>query len=90
VKQSLSEGKNSRLFFCGGVSASDITLLFVCNVFASLFVMILDHKALVALLGAGFLLLTGLYTFYSLKKLRFLLLMQTTNPLIEKEIMLAC
>ncbi|NCW11664.1 MAG: lysine transporter LysE [Chitinophagia bacterium] len=64
IKQSLTKGKTAGYLFVAGVSASDITLLFVCNVFASLFVMILDHKALVALLGAGFLLLTGLYTLF--------------------------
>lgn len=64
LKQSLTKGKQAGYLFVAGVSASDISLLFICNVFASWFVLILDHKALVALLGAGFLLLTGLYTLF--------------------------
>jgi len=64
LKQSLTKGKQAGYIFVAGVSVSDISLLFICNVFASWFVLILDHKALVALLGAGFLLLTGLYTLF--------------------------
>ena len=64
LKQSLTKGKQAGYIFVAGVSASDISLLFICNVFESWFVLILDHKALVALLGAGFLLLTGLYTLF--------------------------
>jgi threonine/homoserine/homoserine lactone efflux protein len=64
LKQSLTAGKKSGYAFVAGVSSSDISLLFICNVFTSLFSLVLTHKALIALFGAGFLLITGLYTLF--------------------------
>jgi len=64
IKQSLTGGKKAGYAFVAGVSSSDISLLLVCNLFTSLFSLVLTHKALIALLGAGFLLLTGLYTLF--------------------------
>lgn len=62
IKQSLTNGHKAGYAFVAGVSASDIVLLFICNVFTSLFAIVLNHKATIAMLGAGFLLLMGLYT----------------------------
>jgi threonine/homoserine/homoserine lactone efflux protein len=62
IKQSLTNGHKAGYAFVAGVSASDISLLFICNVFTSLFTMVLNHKNIIALGGAGFLLLLGLYT----------------------------
>ncbi len=62
LKQSLTNGHRAGYAFVAGVSASDISLLFVCNFFTSLFTLVLTHKNLIALGGAGFLLLLGLYT----------------------------
>ena len=62
IKQSLTNGHKAGYVFVAGVSASDMVLLFICNVFTSLFAIVLNHKATIALLGAGFLLLMGLYT----------------------------
>jgi threonine/homoserine/homoserine lactone efflux protein len=62
LKQSLTNGRKAGYAFVAGVSASDITLLIVCNVFTALFTLVLSHKAIVAMIGAGFLLLMGLYT----------------------------
>ncbi|MFY8166876.1 MAG: LysE family translocator [Sediminibacterium sp.] len=62
IKQSLANGHKAGYAFVAGVSSSDIVLLFICNVFTSLFVIVLTHKAVIAMLGAGFLLLMGLYT----------------------------
>lgn len=62
LKQSLTNGKKAGYAFVAGVSSSDITLLFICNVFTSFFAVVLSHKAIIALCGAGFLLLMGLYT----------------------------
>ncbi len=64
IKQSLTHGKRSGYAFVAGVSTSDISLLLVCNLFTSLFELVLEHKATIALLGAGFLLITGLYTLF--------------------------
>jgi threonine/homoserine/homoserine lactone efflux protein len=69
LKQSLTNGHKAGYAFVAGVSASDISLLIVCNVFTELFNLVLSHKAQVAMVGAGFLLLMGLYTLF-LKKIK--------------------
>ena len=70
LKQSLTNGRKAGYIFVAGVSASDITLLTICNIFTVLFAMVLTHKAIIAMLGAGFLLLMGLYTLF-FKKVKF-------------------
>ena len=69
IKQSLTNGKTAGYAFVAGVSSSDMVLLFVCNVFTSLFNLVLNHKSSIALAGAGFLLIMGLYTLF-FKKLK--------------------
>jgi threonine/homoserine/homoserine lactone efflux protein len=69
IKQSLTNGKASGYAFVAGVSSSDMLLIFICNVFTSLFDLVLNHKSTIALAGAGFLLLMGLYTLF-FKKLK--------------------
>jgi threonine/homoserine/homoserine lactone efflux protein len=64
IKRSLSDGKIAGYAFVAGVSLSDIALVILCNVFAGVFSMALQHKALIALFGAGFLLVTGIYTLF--------------------------
>jgi len=54
IKQSLTNGKRSGYAFVAGVSSSDFVLLFICNVFTSLFNLVLNHKSAIALAGAGF------------------------------------
>ena len=70
LKQSLTNGHKAGYIFVAGVSISDIVLLFICNFFTSFFVMALSHKALIAMLGAGFLLILSLYTLF-FKKIKF-------------------
>jgi len=69
IKQSLTNGKRSGYAFVAGVSSSDFVLLFICNFFTSLFNLVLNHKSTIALAGAGFLLLMGVYTLF-FKKLK--------------------
>jgi threonine/homoserine/homoserine lactone efflux protein len=64
IKQSLTNGKRSGYAFVAGVSSSDFILLFICNFFTSLFNLVLSHKSTIALAGAGFLCLMGLYTLF--------------------------
>ena len=64
IKQSLTNGKRSGYAFVAGVSSSDFILLFICNFFTSLFNLVLSHKSTIALAGAGFLFLMGLYTLF--------------------------
>ena len=70
LKQSLTNGRRAGYIFVAGVSTSDITLLTICNIFTTLFAILLTHKAIIALAGAGFLLLMGLYTLL-FKKIKF-------------------
>lgn len=70
LKQSLTNGRKAGYIFVAGVSASDITLLTICNIFTTLFAILLTHKAMIAMAGAGFLLLMGLYTLF-FKKIKF-------------------
>lgn len=64
LKQSLTNGRNAGFAFVAGVSFSDISLLVICNVFTTLFTIVLSHKSIIAMVGAGFLLLMGLYTLF--------------------------
>lgn len=64
IKQSLTNGKKAGYAFVAGVSTSDISLLLICHLFTSLFALVLTHKSLIALFGAGFLLVSGLYTLF--------------------------
>ena len=62
IKQSLTNGYKAGYAFVMGVSLSDLTILFICNFFTTFFAMALTHKANIAMAGAGFLFLLGLYT----------------------------
>jgi threonine/homoserine/homoserine lactone efflux protein len=64
LKQSLTNGHKAGYVFVAGVSMSDISLLFICNFFTSFFTLALAHKALIAMLGAGFLLVMSVYTLF--------------------------
>lgn len=61
LKQSITNGRRAGYIFVAGVSTSDITLLLIANIFTSFFLLVLDHKALIAMMGSGFLLILGLY-----------------------------
>lgn len=64
LKQSITNGHKAGYLFVAGVSLSDITLLTICHVFTSLFELVLNHKALVAMGGAGFLFISGIYVLF--------------------------
>ena len=70
LKQSLTNGHKAGYVFVAGVSISDISLLFICNFFTSFFTLALAHKAFIAMLGAGFLLVMSVYTLF-FKKIIF-------------------
>jgi threonine/homoserine/homoserine lactone efflux protein len=70
LKQSLTNGHKAGYVFVAGVSMSDISLLFICNFFTSFFTLALEHKALIAMMGAGFLLVMSMYTLF-FKKIVF-------------------
>jgi len=64
LKQSITNGRKAGYLFVAGVSTSDIGLLLIANIFTNIFILVLDHKAFIAMAGAGFLLLLGLYTLF--------------------------
>lgn len=70
LKKSLTNGHKAGYVFVAGVSMSDIILLFICNFFTGFFTLALSHKALIAMLGAGFLLVMSVYTLF-FKKIVF-------------------
>jgi hypothetical protein len=70
LKQSLTNGRKAGYIFVAGVSLSDISLLFICNIFTAVFSLALTHKSVIALVGASFLLATGIYTLF-FKKIVF-------------------
>jgi threonine/homoserine/homoserine lactone efflux protein len=61
IKQSLNNGHKAGYIFVAGVSASDITLVIVGNLFTTLFTSALTHEKLIGVLGCIFLVGLGIY-----------------------------
>lgn len=64
IKQSLANGHKAGYTFVAGVSASDISLVLVCNIFTSFFTIALSHSNAIAIAGSIFLIGVGIYTFF--------------------------
>lgn len=69
IKQSLNNGHKGGLAFVIGVSASDITLVLVSNVFTELFNSIQQYKTQIGVAGCIFLVSLGIY-FIFFKKVK--------------------
>jgi threonine/homoserine/homoserine lactone efflux protein len=69
IKQSLNNGHAGGLAFIIGVSASDITIVLISNVFTQLFAMLSSHKKEIAIAGSVFLISVGIY-FLFFKKIK--------------------
>lgn len=69
VKQSLNNGHRGGMAFVLGVSASDITLVLVSNVFTELFGNISRHRTGIGIAGSIFLIVMGAY-FLFFKKIK--------------------
>ncbi len=69
VKQSLNNGHKGGLTFVFGVSASDITLVLISNIFTELFNSLKAYKTEVGIAGCIFLVSTGVY-FLFFKKVK--------------------
>ena len=69
IKQSLNNGHTGGLAFVIGVSASDITLVLVSNVFTELFNSLVQYKQEVGVAGCIFLVSLGIY-FLFFKKVK--------------------
>lgn len=61
IKQSINNGHKGGFFFIAGVSASDVTIVMVCNLFSALFQSAMDHERLIGIAGSIFLVCLGTY-----------------------------
>lgn len=61
IKQSLNNGYRGGFAFIAGVSASDITLVLVSNIFTELFNQIKAHSVAIGIAGCVFLVTMGIY-----------------------------
>ncbi|MFL9481828.1 LysE family translocator [Chitinophagaceae bacterium LWZ2-11] len=64
IKQSLNNGHKAGYIFVAGVSASDITLVSVANLFAGLLASLMSHEKVIGIVGSIFLILLGIYTVF--------------------------
>ena len=69
IKQSLNNGHKGGMAFVAGVSASDITLVLISNVFTQLFAELKEYAPQIGMAGCGFLVSMGIY-FLFFKKIR--------------------
>lgn len=69
IKQSLNNGHKGGLAFVLGVSASDIGLVLISNVFTELFSSISTHRTGIGIAGSVFLIVMGVY-FLFFKKIK--------------------
>ena len=69
IKQSLNNGHRGGIAFILGVSASDIALVLVSNVFTQLFGYMVEHKNLIGIVGSVFLISMGIF-FIFFKKVK--------------------
>jgi threonine/homoserine/homoserine lactone efflux protein len=64
IKQSINNGHKGGYFFIAGVSASDISLILVCNLFTQLFQSAMSHEKVIGIAGSIFLIAMGIYNFF--------------------------
>jgi threonine/homoserine/homoserine lactone efflux protein len=69
IKQSLNSGHRGGMAFVLGVSASDITLVLISNVFTELFKSLSEHRTVIGIAGCAFLVTLGIY-FLFFKKVK--------------------
>jgi len=69
IKQSLNNGHRGGVAFILGVSASDIALVLVSNVFTQLFGYMVEHKNFIGIIGSTFLITMGVF-FIFFKKVK--------------------
>lgn len=69
IKQSLNNGHGGGMAFVLGVSASDISLVLLSNVFTQFFTYITAHKQVIGIAGSIFLISMGVY-FLFFKKIK--------------------
>ncbi len=64
LKQSLNNGHRGGYAFIAGVSASDILLVLICNMFTHLFDAVMQHELIIGIAGSSLLVALGIYNFF--------------------------
>jgi threonine/homoserine/homoserine lactone efflux protein len=64
LKQSLNNGHRGGYVFIAGVSASDILLVLICNMFTHLFDAVMEHELIIGIAGSSLLVALGVYNFF--------------------------
>jgi threonine/homoserine/homoserine lactone efflux protein len=70
LKQSINNGHKGGYFFIAGVSASDISLVVLCNFFTQFFNSFVTHEAVIGTAGSVFLILIGIYNIFFKKVIK--------------------
>ncbi|MCZ2223220.1 MAG: LysE family translocator [Chitinophagales bacterium] len=81
IRQSLTTGHKGGYAFILGVSASDFTVVFICNLLSSIFQQLLNNKLLIGIIGSLFLIAMGIYTLFFKKKINY----NDENEVYEKQ-----
>ena len=64
IKQSINHGHKGGYAFVAGISASDITMVIICNFFTTLLASLLSHEKIIAICGSVFLSIMGIYSLF--------------------------
>jgi threonine/homoserine/homoserine lactone efflux protein len=64
LKQSLNNGHRGGYAFIAGVSASDVLLVLICNMFTHLFDAVMQHELIIGIAGSSLLIGLGIYNFF--------------------------
>lgn len=64
LKQSLNNGHRGGYAFIAGVSASDVMIVLICNMFTHLFNTAMAHEIIIGIAGSGLLVALGIYNFF--------------------------
>lgn len=64
IKQSITHGHKGGYSFIAGVSASDIMVVLICNLFSSLFQSLISHEKIIGGVGSIFLVIMGVYNMF--------------------------
>ncbi len=64
IKQSLNNGHKGGYSFIAGVSASDISLVLLCNGFGSFFDTLMEHETVIGIAGSCLLIGMGIYNIF--------------------------
>ncbi len=64
IKQSINHGRKGGYAFILGISASDITMVVICNSFTAFIASLISHEKIIAICGSIVLLAMGVYSLF--------------------------